>query len=381
VLASYPGVVRLEGRARLLPAHGMVRIQVQEGANAREYTARKVIVATGAVAALPPIPGIKTVDALTSTTAMDLPVLPPSLIVLGGGQVGVELGQMFARFGVKVVIVQRAPQLLPGEDSEIAAVLRDALEAEGIEVHTGTVAVRVEQSGTETVVHVRQGALEGQLRAARVLVAAGRRPNTRELGLDDLGVARTPSGYIQTDATLRTSHADVYAAGDVTGGPGYVYVAAAGGRVAAENALKALHGTGTVNDEPRELDLSVVPSVTFTVPQVASVGLTEAAARAAGHHVDVSVLDMAHVPRSLVSYDRRGLVKLVSESGSGRILGVQAVATNAGEFMGEATLAVRFGLTVRDLSGTLHPYLTWIESLKLAAQGGSAGVEKLSCCA
>jgi mercuric reductase len=250
VLASYPGVVRLEGRARLLPAHGMVRIQVQEGANAREYTARKVIVATGAVAALPPIPGIKTVDALTSTTAMDLPVLPPSLIVLGGGQVGVELGQMFARFGVKVVIVQRAPQLLPGEDSEIAAVLRDALEAEGIEVHTGTVAVRVEQSGTETVVHVRQGALEGQLRAARVLVAAGRRPNTRELGLDDLGVARTPSGYIQTDATLRTSHADVYAAGDVTGGPGYVYVAAAGGRVAAENALKALHGTGTVNDEP-----------------------------------------------------------------------------------------------------------------------------------
>ena len=121
--------------------------------------------------------------------------------------------------------------------------------------------------------------------------------------------------------------------------------------------------------------------MTFTAPQVASVGLTEAAARAAGYHIDVSALDMADVPRALVSYDRRGLVKLVSEAASGRILGVHAVAPNAGEMMGEATLAIRFGLTAKDLSGTLHPYLTWVESMKLVAQGGSAGVQKLSCCA
>lgn len=382
VLASYPGVARLEGRARLLSSgDDVVRVRVGDGAGAREHLARKVLVATGSAPALPPIPGIETVDALDSTSAMALDALPASMLVLGGGPVGVELGQTFARFGVQVVLVQRGPQLLPGEDPEIADVLRQALVAEGVEVHTGTAAVRVERDGDGVVVHVRQGTLAGQLRAERLLVATGRRPNTRDLGLEDVGVTLSPTGYVQVDATLRTANPDVYAAGDVTGGPGYVYVAAAGGRVAAENALKALHAAGTAGDDPRELDLSAVPNVTFTAPQVASVGLTEGAARAAGYHVDVSALDMADVPRALVSYDRRGLVKLVTESASGRILGVHTVAPNAGEFMGEATLAVRFGLTARDLSGTLHPYLTWVESLKMVAQGGSAGVQKLSCCA
>jgi mercuric reductase len=158
-------------------------------------------------------------------------------------------------------------------------------------------------------------------------------------------------------------------------------VAAAGGRVAAENALKSLTPTGTPSDEPRELDLSAVPNVTFTSPQVGSVGLTEVGAREAGYNVEVSTLAMEHVPRALVSRDTRGLVKIVAEAGSGKLLGVHAVAPNAGEFMGEATLALRFGLTVRDLVGTLHPYLTWVESLKLAAQGFTSDVTKLSCCA
>ncbi len=382
VLASYPEVARLEGRVRLLAgAEAGVRVRVGDGTAAHEHVAHKVLVATGTAPARPSIPGLEDIDALDSTSAMALETLPESMIVLGGGPVGVELGQTFARFGVKVVIVQRGAHLLRGEDPEIAEVLREALEAEGIEVHTGTAVVRAERDGGGVVVHVRQGSLAGQLRAERVLVATGRRPNTRDLGLEDVGVALSPSGYVQVDATMRTTNPDVYAAGDVTGGPGYVYVAAAGGRVATENALKALYATGTASDAPRELDLSAVPSVTFTAPQVASVGLTAAAARVAGYHVDVAALDMADVPRALVSYDRRGLVKLVTESGSGRVLGVHAVAPNAGEFMGEATLAIRFGLTAKDLSGTLHPYLTWVESLKLVAQGGSAGVQKLSCCA
>ena len=207
----------------------------------------------------------------------------------------------------------------------------------------------------------------------------GRRANTQKLGLDAAGVALTARGFVRVDPTLRTSNPDVYAAGDVAGGPQYVYVAAAGGRVAAENAVNAINGVSA--EDARELDLSAVPNVTFTSPQVGSVGLTEATARAAGYAVDVSALDMAHVPRALVSYDTRGFVKLVAEAESGRLLGVHAIAPNAGEFMGEATLAVRFGLTARDLSGTLHPYLTWAESLKLAAQGFSTDVTKLSCCA
>lgn len=145
--------------------------------------------------------------------------------------------------------------------------------------------------------------------------------------------------------------------------------------------MKGLSPTGVASDDPREFDLTVVPNVTFTSPQVGSVGLTEARARDQGINIQVARLEMEQVPRALVSHDKRGFVKIVSEAASGKILGVHAVAPNAGEFMGEAALAVRFGLTARDLSGTLHPYLTWIESLKLAAQGFTMDISKLSCCA
>jgi mercuric reductase len=345
VLKSYPLITYLEGRARLL---GGGRVRVGEAEDAAEHRARKVVIATGSASVVPSLPGLEAVEALTSTTAMTLPTRPASMIVLGGGPVGVELGQTFARFGTKVVIVQRGSRLLPNEEEAVSVALRAHLEAEGIEVHTGVTATAVGRGGDGpdggVLLRVEEGSLRGELRAERLLLATGRRANTEGLGLDAAGVALTPRGFVRVDAALRTTNPDVYAAGDVTGGPQYVYVAAAGGRVAAENAVNAING-------------------------------------AAGYAVDVSLLEMAHVPRAIVSYDTRGFVKLVAETESGRLLGVHAIAPNAGEFMGEATLAVRFGLTARDLSGTLHPYLTWVESLKLAAQGFSADVTKLSCCA
>ncbi|MEO6331308.1 MAG: mercury(II) reductase [Gemmatimonadaceae bacterium] len=374
VLASYPGVALLEGRATLL-AGGRVQV------GGAEHRARKVVIATGTSPAMPPITGLAQAEPLDSTTVMELEALPKSMIVLGGSAVGLELAQTFARFGTRVIVVELMPRLLPNEDETISEALRQHLTDEGIEIHTGITTVKVERDKNEVVVHVTEGSIAGQLRAERLLVATGRQPNSRDMGLEDAGVALTEKGFVRVDATMRTSNPDVYAAGDVTGGPGYVYVAAAGGRVAAENAIKSLSPTGTPSDEPRELDLSAVPNVTFTAPQVGSIGLTEAKARAAGHNVDVSVLAMEHVPRAIVSRDTRGLVKIVAEAGSGKILGIHAVAPNAGEFMGEATLAVRFGLTARDLAGTLHPYLTWVESVKLAAQGFTTDVTKLSCCA
>ncbi|MGQ0648363.1 MAG: mercury(II) reductase [Gemmatimonadaceae bacterium] len=365
VLASYPEIDVLSGHARLLAGD---RVRVGDA----EYRARKVIVATGSSPAMPPIPGLDAVGALDSTTAMALDELPKSLIVLGGSAVGLELGQTFSRFGTKVIVLELTPRLLPNEDQAIAETLRAHLAAEGIEIHTGVATTRVERDGREIVARVRQGSGEGRFRAEHILVATGRRANTWDLGLAEAGVELSERGFIRVDATLQTTNPDVYAAGDVTGGPGYVYVAAAGGRVAAENALSG---------ERRELDLSAVPNVTFTSPQVASIGLTEAAARAAGHHIEVSTLAMEHVPRALVSHDRRGLVKVVAEVGTGRFLGVHAVAPNAGEFMGQATLAIRLGLTARELTGVLHAYLTWGESVKLAAQGFARDVSKLSCCA
>lgn len=378
VLASYPSVTLLTGRAMLL---GGTRVRLGDAERNVEHRARKIVIATGTSPAMPPIPGLADVKPLDSTSAMELERLPKSMIVLGGSAVGLELGQTFARFGTKVVVLELMPRLLPNEDEAIAEALRKYLGEEGIEIHTGVTTTKVERDASGVIVHVTHGRLTGELRAEQLLVATGRRPNTRDMGVEDAGVALTEQGFVRVDATMRTSNADIYAAGDVTGGPGYVYVAAASGRVAAENALRSLSLTGVPSDQPRELDLSAVPNVTFTSPQVASVGLTEAKAREAGYNVEVSLLAMEHVPRALVSRDTRGLVKIVAEAGSGKLLGVHAVAPNAGEFMGEATLAVRFGLTARDLMGTLHPYLTWVESVKLAAQGFTSDITKLSCCA
>jgi len=383
VLASYPGVALLEGRARLAGGGNgtPVIVTVGEGNAARTHKARKVILATGARPSTPPIPGVSDVGALNSTTAMELTELPQSMLILGGSAVGLELGQMFARFGVKVTVVEIAGRLLPSEDEAVSAALAENLAAEGLEIHTGTVATALKRDGNEVVMHVRQGSLDGTLRATHLLFAAGRLPNTDDLGLESVKVSLTDRGFVTVDAMMRTSNKDIFAAGDVTGGPGYVYVAAAGARVAAENAMKSLSPAGSASDDPKEFDLSVVPNVTFTSPQVGSVGLTEQKARDLGLSVQVSTLDMNQLPRALVSGETRGFVKMVAEAASGKLLGVHAVAPFAGELMGEAVLAIRFGLTARDLSGTLHPYLTWGESMKLAAQGFTMDISKLSCCA
>ncbi len=383
VLASYPGVALLEGRARLAGGgnDAPLIVTVGEGNTARTHKARKVILATGARPSTPPIPGASDVGALDSTTAMEVTELPRSLLVLGGSAVGLELGQMFARFGVKVTVVEIADRLLPSEDEAVSAALAENLAAEGLEIHTGMVVTALERDGNEVVMHVQQGTLDGTLRATHLLFAAGRMPNTSDLGLESVGVSLTDKGFVSVDATMRTTNPDIFAAGDVTGGPGYVYVAAAGARVAAENAMKSLSRAGSPSDDSKEFDLSVVPNVTFTSPQVGSVGLTEQKARERGFGVQVSTLDMNQLPRALVNGETRGFVKMVAEAASGKLLGVHAVAPFAGELMGEAALAIRFGLTARDLSGTLHPYLTWAESMKLTAQGFTTDISKLSCCA
>ena len=383
VLASYPGIAVLEGRARFVGGGkgASVVMNVGEGETARTLRARKVLIATGARPSIPTIPGADEVDALDSASAMELTELPPSLLVLGGSAVGLELGQMYARFGVKVTVVEIADRLLASEDEATSAAIESALRAEGLEIHTGMMATRIERDHHEVILHVRQGSLEGTLRAAAILFATGRRPNTDDLGLENVGVNLTDKGFIIVDGTMQTTNPDIFAAGDVTGGPGYVYVAAAGARIAAENAIKSLTAASSPTDAPREFDLTVVPNVVFTSPQVASVGFTERSARESGANIQVSTLEMSQLPRALVSGETGGFVKIVAEAATGKLLGVHAVAPFAGELMGEAALAIRFGLTARDITGTLHPYLTWAESMKLASQGFTMDISKLSCCA
>lgn len=383
VLASYPGLAVLRGRVRLTGGGNgaPVTIGACDGPNAKTYTAKKVIIATGARPGVPSVPGADSISGLDSTTAMELSELPESMLVLGGGSVGLELGQTFARFGTRVTIVEIAPRLLPLEDEAVSSALEEFLRAEGLEIHTGVTPVSIERQADEVILHVRQGTLDGTLTAKHILFATGRRPNTDDVGLENVGVKVTDRGFVQVDSAMRTSNDDIFAAGDVTGGPGYVYVAAAGGRVAAENAMMSRASLNSSVDDPRELDLSAVPGVTFTSPQVASVGLSELKARELGFNVRTSTVEIGQLPRGMVSGDTRGFVKMVADANSGRLLGVHAVAALAGELMGEATIAIRFGLTARDLSGTLHPYLTWGEALKLAAQGFEMDLSKLSCCA
>jgi mercuric reductase len=226
------------------------------------------------------------------------------------------------------------------------------------------------------IVRVRDGSVTGEIRAAQLLVATGRAPNTENLGLDAAGIKPDARGFIPTDEWMRTANPDVYAAGDVTGGPGYVYVAAYQGGIAAQAALAEIVGT-----QPIAADLSTTRRVVFTDPQVAAVGLTEQQARAAGLKPKVTTLPVTHLPRAAVSHRRHGVIKLVADADTDRLLGAHVVAPHAGDTIGEAVLAVRFGLRVQELVSTLHPYLTWTEGWKLAGQTFTKDIAKLSCCA
>lgn len=369
VLDAYGRITLLRGRAELL---GGGRVRVGD----REVSARKIVIATGTRPAMPAIPGLAEAGALDSTTVMERERLAESLIVIGGGSIGLELGQTFSRFGVKVIVVEALARILPGEDPDVSAALAEALEGEGVEIHTTTRVTKVERLERGYRVLVEQGSLHGILEAEQLLVAVGRTPNTESLGLEQAGVRTDARGFIEVDQFMRTSNPDVFAAGDVTGGPGYVYVAALQGGAAAQAALAEIIGEDAI-----PIDQSVVPRVTFTDPQVATVGMTESEARGAGLTPEVTALPVRHLPRAAVSYRAQGIIKLVSEAGSDRLLGAHIVAPNAGDVIGEAVLAIRFGLTTRDIVSTLHPYLTWGEGLKLAAQTFTKDVAKLSCCA
>lgn len=365
VLKAYDGITLFEERA-VVTTPREVRL-----AGGRTLTAGKLLVATGALPEIPPIPGLAEAGHLDNVTAMALERLPQSLIVIGAGFIAVELGQMFSRLGVAVTILARQNRVLTREDPEIGLGLTEYLRSEGIEVRTETAVTRVERPGGYRIQVTRRGETE-ILEAEQLLVATGRRPRSTGFGLETIGVALGGKGEVVVNDHLETTVPGVYAAGDVTGEPMFVYVAAYAGALAAENAL-----SGNL----RRRDLTAVPNVTFTDPGVASVGLTEAQARERGIEPLVSRLAMEHVARALAARDTRGFVKLVADRASRRILGAQILAAEAGEMIVEPTLAIKFGLSIEDITSTFHPYLTLSEGIKLAAQTFDKDVSKLSCCA
>jgi len=364
ILESTPAVTVLRGQARFKDRQYLV-VRLNDGGE-RELAFDRCLIATGASAAVPPIPGLIDTAYWTSTEALASDTIPPRLAIIGSSVVALELAQAFARLGSQVTILARHT-LLFREDPAIGEAVSAAFRAEGITVLEHVQASHVADAHGEFVLATGHG----ELRADRLLVATGRGPNTHGLALDAAGVAVNAQGAIVIDKGMRTSSAHIYAAGDCTDQPQFVYAAAAAGTRAAIN----------MTGGDAALDLSTMPAVVFTDPQVATVGLSEAEARQQGIATDSRMLTLDNVPRALVNFDTRGFIKLVAEVGSGRLLGVQAVTPEAGELIQTAVLAIRARMTVQDLADQLFPYLTMVEGLKLCAQTFTKDVKQLSCCA
>ena len=327
------------------------------------------LVATGASPWVPSVPGLEDGGYLTSTTALELRALPASLLIVGGNYVGLELGQTFARLGSEVTVIEALDRLAPGEEPEISEVITGVLRDEGVDVRTSAGLGRVSQRGGRVVAHLADGR---QVPAEAILMATGRRPATAGLGLDAVGVETGPIGEIVVDRQLRTTHPRIWAAGDVTGAPQFVSVAGHHGTMVVDNAFGAA---------ARTVDYGHLPRVAFTTPNIAAVGLTDAQAGQAGLSCTCRVVPLAYVPRAIVNRDTRGLVKVVAEQGTGRIVGVHIIAANAGDAILAATYALEAGMTVDQLATTWAPYLTMAEGIKLAAQSFRTDVARLSCCA
>ena len=364
ILNGTSAITVVHGTARFMDGRTLTVALRAGGVQERAYD--RCLVATGASAAVPAVSGLADTPYWTSTEALASDRVPKRLAVIGSSVVAVELAQAFARLGSQVTLLARS-KLFFREDPAIGAAVTSAFGDEGIQVLEQTQASRVDHVDGEFVLTTHHG----ELRADQLLIATGRSPNTLGMNLEAAGVKLDADGAILIDDHLRTSAADIYAAGDCTDQPQFVYVAAAAGTRAAVN----------MTGGDAKIDLSVMPAVVFTDPQVATVGYTEARAQQAGIDTDSRTLTLDNVPRALVNFDTRGFIKLVAEAGSGRLLGAQVVAAEAGEIIQTAAIAIRARMTVHDLANQLFPYLTMVEGLKLAAQTFTKDVSQLSCCA
>jgi len=322
------------------------------------YIARKaVVVANGSTASIPPIPGLDSVDYWTNRQATLPRELPISLAVLGGGAIGLELGQAYARFGSKVTIIEAGPRFLGLEEPEAGATLRPHLEADGIELIAGDPCVGVEKGHAGVVLKMKSGA---RVTAERLLVATGRRANFE--AWEGAGLPRTERGWLKVDPMTLEAATGVYGTGDVTGIGGFTHLAYYHGQVVA----RRLRG------EDARADHTAVPRVTFTDPEVASVGLSEAAAREQGIDIETVSMDPAESARGYIHDFHGGMLKLVGDRRRGVLVGATLASPRAGEILGELVLAVKVGTPLRALSDVIHPFPAFNRVLG-AALGELAG--------
>lgn len=370
--ADYGWEIR-RGRASFSGTRGdpLLRL-VDAGGAASTVRAERYLVATGSAPWAAPIDGLADVGFLTSETAMGLRAVPSSLLVIGGGYVAMEQAQLFARLGSEVTMLVRTRLASTGEP-EAGEAVRAAFAEEGITVVSRAVPVKARRDdrGGIEVTATLAGTTQ-EFRAEHLLVATGRRPATDGLNLPAVGVATGSRGEVEVDGFLRTGNPRIWAAGDATGHHQFVYVAAAQGGLAVDNMF-----TGTES----RVDYRGLPRVVFTDPAVATVGMTESEAVSSGIRCRCRILPLENVPRALVDRDTRGLVKMVADADTGRIVGITAVAAGAGELAAAGGYILAAGLTVDQVARTWSPYLTMAEALRIAALSFETDVTRLSCCA
>jgi len=365
VIADMEDFEFIEGRGRLtspktVEVHG------------KSLFADAIPLATGASPKIPPIPGLKDVPYLTNETAFELETLPKHLIVLGGNYIGIETAQLFARLGSRVTVVELLPQILPTETHDLTEELKGYLSVEGIQFMTNARTQQIYQKGKEIYLEVDRNKKRTQIHGTHVLVATGRKPNTEDLGLAEVGVEIAPSGTVRVNEYLESTVPGIFAAGDVVGGFMFVCTAAYEGKLAADNALLA---------EKQVADYGALPWVIFTDPQVAGVGLNEPQARAEGIDAEVVTLPLKYVPHSIAARDMRGFIRLIRNKQTDQLVGARILAPGGSDLLMEVAMAIKWGITVEQLKEMFHPYLTLSEGIKLAAIGFTKDVAKLSCCA
>lgn len=365
LLEENPLIELIEGCAKFHNSNEL-QVELNDGGTLR-LSPDKILIATGARANIPPINGLKDAPYWTSTEALFTETTPKSLVIIGASMVALEIAQALLRLGSQVTLIARTT-LLSNEDSAIGELLMATLESEGMNVLTHSELESVCYINNQFKCTTTSG---DELESEQVLVATGRQANTDQLNLQETNIDTDNQGRIVVGKDLQTSQENVYAAGDCTQLPQFVYVAAAAGTRAGKNMV----GGNAV------LDLTTLPSVVFTDPQVATVGLTVKQAEKQGISVISRKLDLEHVPRSLANFNTTGFIQLVANESTEQLIGAQIVADVASEMIQTAAIAVAQKMTITDLADTLFPYLTQVEGLKLCAQTFSQDVSQLSCCA
>ncbi|MBI4257620.1 MAG: mercury(II) reductase [Thaumarchaeota archaeon] len=364
VINGLPNATLIEGSAKFL-SRNQVKV---DGKNIR---GKHFLIATGSSPHIPPFKGIRDVDYLTNVEALSPRRRPDSLLIIGGRALALEFAQMYAHFGTKVTVLQRSSRIIPEEEPEISDALRGYLKEEGIEIHTRVEIKEVSQRNSLKTVSTICCGEKKMYSNQELLVAAGRKPNTSELGLGNIDVKLREDGAVMVNDEMETSVPNIWAGGDVIGQPMLETVAAKEGAIAAHNAL---------SQTKRKMDFNSVPHAVFTMPQVASVGLTDAKANQSGFTCTCNSIPMSSVPKAKITGDTRGLVKLVVDRKSKRIRGVHILSPIAADMIHEGVLAVKFKLTIDDLIDTVHVFPTMSEAIKLAAQSFYRDIDKMSCC-